>query len=50
MTPRVTVLLAVHDGEPYIRGAVASVLEQTYRDFEFVIVDDASSDGTVATI
>jgi hypothetical protein len=50
MTPRVTVLLAVHDGEPYVRDAVASVLGQTYRDFEFVIVDDASTDGTVATI
>lgn len=50
MTPRITVLLAVHNGEPYVRDAVASVLAQTYRDFEFVIVDDASTDGTVATI
>lgn len=50
MTPRVTVLLAVHNGEPYVRDAVASVLSQTYGDFEFVIVDDASTDGTVATI
>jgi glycosyltransferase involved in cell wall biosynthesis len=50
MTPRVTVLLAVHNGEPYVRGAVVSVLAQTHRDFEFVIVDDASTDGTVATI
>ena len=50
MTPRVTVLLAVYNGEPYVRSAVASVLAQTYRDFEFLIVDDASTDGTVATI
>jgi Glycosyl transferase family 2 len=50
MTPRITVLLAVHNGEPYVRDAVGSVLAQTYRDFEFVIVDDASTDGTVATI
>jgi glycosyltransferase involved in cell wall biosynthesis len=50
MTPRVTVLLAVHNGEPYVRDAVESVLDQTHRDFEFVIVDDASTDGTVATI
>lgn len=50
MTPRVSVLLAVHDGEPYVRHAVASMLGQTFRDFEFVVVDDASTDGTVATI
>jgi len=50
MTPRITVLLAVYNGEPYVRSAVASVLAQTYRDFEFLIVDDASTDSTVATI
>jgi hypothetical protein len=50
MTPRVTVLMAVHDGEPYVRDAVRSVLDQTFGDFEFVIVDDASTDGTVTTI
>jgi GT2 family glycosyltransferase len=43
-------LLAVRNGEPYVRQAVASVLTQTFPDFEFVIVDDASTDGTVATI
>ncbi|HZT15328.1 MAG TPA: glycosyltransferase family 2 protein [Gaiellaceae bacterium] len=46
MTPRVTVLLAVKDGERYVRGAVESVLEQTYGDFELLVVDDASTDAT----
>jgi glycosyltransferase involved in cell wall biosynthesis len=50
MMPRITVLLAVYNGEPYVRDAVGSVLAQTYRDFEFVIIDDASTDDTVATI
>jgi glycosyltransferase involved in cell wall biosynthesis len=50
MTPKVTVLLAVHDGEPYVRRCVESVLDQTFADFEFLVVDDASTDGTVATI
>jgi Glycosyl transferase family 2 len=50
VAPRVTVLLAVHDGEPYVRDSVASMLAQTFRDFEFVIVNDASTDSTVATI
>jgi glycosyltransferase involved in cell wall biosynthesis len=50
MTPRVSVLLAVCNGEPYVREALSSILDQTFRDFEFVIVDDASTDGTVTTI
>ena len=50
MTPKVTVLLAVHDGEPYIREAVQSVLDQTFTDFELLLVDDASTDETVAIV
>jgi GT2 family glycosyltransferase len=42
----VTVLLAVHNGGAYLREAVASVLGQTYRDFELLVVDDASTDGS----
>jgi glycosyltransferase involved in cell wall biosynthesis len=44
--PLVTVLLAVHDGEPYLRAASESVLRQTMSDLELVVVDDASADGT----
>jgi 2-polyprenyl-3-methyl-5-hydroxy-6-metoxy-1,4-benzoquinol methylase len=50
MSPRVTVLLAVHNGEPYVHDAVASILGQTFADFELLVVDDASTDTTVATI
>lgn len=50
MTPKVTVLLAVHDGEPYIGEAVQSVLDQTFTDFELLLVDDASTDETVAIV
>ena len=50
MTPKVTVLLAVHDGEPYIDEAVRSVLGQTFTDFELLVVDDASTDDTVAIV
>lgn len=48
--PRVTVLLAVHDGGDYLDAAVQSVLAQTYDDFELLIVDDASSDGAVEAL
>jgi GT2 family glycosyltransferase len=46
MTPKVTVLLAVHDGEPFVRRCVESVLGQSFADFEFLVIDDASTDAT----
>lgn len=50
MTPKVTVLLAVHNGEPYVREAVRSVLEQTFTNFELLVVDDASTDDTIGIV
>lgn len=44
--PRVTVLLTVYNGLPHIRETIESVLDQSYGDFEFVIVDDGSTDDT----
>ena len=44
--PLVTVLLAVRDGEAYVRTAVESALGQTFPDLEVLVVDDASADGT----
>jgi glycosyltransferase involved in cell wall biosynthesis len=48
--PRVTVLLPVWNGEPYLREAIRSVLVQTFRDFELLVIDDASTDGTPGTL
>lgn len=45
-TPQVTVLMAVFNGARHLRQAIDSVLSQTYRDFELLIVDDASTDDT----
>ena len=45
-TPKVTVLMAVHNGERYLRRAIDSILCQTFSDFEFLIVNDGSSDGS----
>ena len=42
----VTVLMTVFNGMPYLAEAVDSILCQTLSDFEFVIVDDGSTDGT----
>ena len=43
----VTVLLAVHNGQQYLRLAVQSILSQTFTDFEFLIIDDGSADDSV---
>ncbi|PYO11847.1 MAG: hypothetical protein DMD31_17760 [Gemmatimonadetes bacterium] len=48
--PRVSVLLAVHDGAPWVKDAVASVLAQTLADLELVVVDDGSTDATPALL
>jgi glycosyltransferase involved in cell wall biosynthesis len=45
--PRVTVLTPVYNGTPYLRECIESVLAQTMTDFEFLIIDDASTDGSV---
>lgn len=46
VTPRVSVIIAARDAGPTIQATLASVREQTYTDFEVVLVDDASTDGT----
>ncbi|MCA9776909.1 MAG: glycosyltransferase [Candidatus Eremiobacteraeota bacterium] len=44
--PQVSVIMSVHNGGRYLKAAVESVLQQTFRDFEFLIVDDGSTDGS----
>lgn len=43
---RVTVLMAVYNDAEFVEKAVESILLQTFSDFEFVIVDDGSADGS----
>jgi glycosyltransferase involved in cell wall biosynthesis len=44
--PLISVLMSVHNGRHYLAEAVDSILAQTMRDFEFIIIDDGSSDGS----
>jgi glycosyltransferase involved in cell wall biosynthesis len=44
--PAVTVILPTYQRRELVKRAVASVLAQTYRDFELIVIDDGSTDGT----
>jgi Glycosyl transferase family 2 len=46
ITPRVTVLMAVYNGELHLREAIESIIRQTFQDFEFLIINDGSTDRT----
>ncbi len=50
MAPLVTIGIPVYNGERYIRSTVESALAQTYADIEILVVDNASTDGTLAAI
>ena len=41
--PKISVLMCVYNGAPYLNEAIESILDQTFTDFELVIVDDATN-------
>lgn len=45
--PRLTVLMPTYNVAPWVEEAIQSVLNQTYHDFELLVVDDASTDDTL---
>jgi len=45
-SPQLSVVMRVHNALPYLDAAVESILNQTFRDFRFIILDDASTDGS----
>ena len=45
--PLISVIMSVYNGEKYIKESIHSILEQTYNNFEFIIVDDNSKDSTI---
>jgi glycosyltransferase involved in cell wall biosynthesis len=45
-SPQVSVLMSVYNGERFLRAAIQSILDQTFGDFEFIAVDDGSTDAS----
>lgn len=46
MQPKVSVVMSVYNGTPYLHESVEGILNQTFKDFEFIIIDDGSTDNT----
>ncbi|MGE5335587.1 MAG: glycosyltransferase family 2 protein [Nitrososphaerota archaeon] len=50
MSPQVSVIVPVYNGEKYVAAAIDSVRAQTCDEWELVVVDDGSTDGTAAVL
>ena len=48
--PVISIVLPVYNGQRYLKDSIASCLEQTFTDFELIIVDDCSQDRTPAIV
>src|SRR3989344_8977423 len=49
-TPPITVLLSVYNDSRFLKSAIESILNQTFSDFEFLVINDASTDNTAEII
>src|SRR5688500_17292983 len=45
-TPAISVVMPVYNGEYFLPTSIESILSQSFRDFEFLIIDDGSLDNT----
>lgn len=49
-TPKISVIMPVYNTESYLVQSIKSVLKQSFKDFEFIIVNDASTDNSLKVI
>ena len=50
MSPKVSVVTSVYNGEPFFDRAIPGILGQAFDDFEFILVDDGSTDGSLGRL
>jgi len=50
LNPRVSVVMPVYNTDTYIKQAIQSILDQTFTDFELIIIDDASTDRSAEIV
>jgi len=48
--PRISVIMSVYNGQRHVSKAIDSIIAQTFSDWQFLIVDDASTDGTAVIL
>lgn len=48
--PKVSVIMAVHNGQAHLQAALDSIFQQSFSDFELLVIDDASTDGSAALL
>jgi len=48
--PRVSVIIPVYNTEAYVEEAMRSIMNQTFRDIEIIIIDDGSTDNSLTVI
>lgn len=50
MNPRISIIVPLYNKAPYVKKALESICAQTYKDFECIIVDDGSTDGSLDVV
>lgn len=48
--PQISIIMSVYNGEDYVAESVTSILLQKYKNFEFIIVNDGSTDNTLSIL